>query len=792
MNLSERRVQRKLLFKRVTLSLVFTWIFIFFFSSLYAVPSQISYQGKLTNSSGVPINGNVAITFYIYNAASGGTVIWSEAHPSVAVTNGHFSVSLGSVTPLTRTVFEVTPRYLALKVGADAEMTPRIILQTAPYAFTARGLENILYVTSNVVVVNNGNNVGIGTATPDRPLTIRGSGALSQWISFRDSSDVGQWHMNYDATGFNIAESGVGDYRLFLKDGGNVGINEGNPSSRLDVNNGHIQLDHGYHIGAAVSDVFTYDGDQMGWYAFGSKPDSWFGSGNTVWLAGYGGIKFFTAFAQPAMAINSSGLAGVGTTQPQLRLHVQTSAAESNSVTDGIGLGKSAGGDYTIQLTSVGGIPHIDLANASGEDYDIRLGVHTNNKLGIMGGNVGIGNTNPTATLHVSGGAGSTSLLIEADTDNVGEGDHPSLTFSQDGGIVIGRLGYFNTTNRLSLINEYTDALVLGTSNLDRLTILANGNVGIGTGSPAQVLDVSGNIQLSGAEGARVIRFGVAGTSAPGSGTAGERLTLWGFSGAPEYGFGIDAGTLWYSSSGVHKFYSHSGGIWTERMRLDFNGNLGIAHQTPIEKLHVAGHLRLDASGTSYVKSWGAIGLWPDVDNSGDDTIVFLNSTGGENMRISSAGNVGIGSVSPSEKLVVGGGGNADIGGQVEIGADQTFGGLITRVFGGTLGGNSQVTFDLFTLPSHSSSFVEVIGAAHETNSSTEHTYYHKEFACYRNWTNAPTVHQLVSHYDTVVGSPQRFAFTTEASGNTIRVRLNTLTASTAFYKIIVRYTLLQ
>jgi hypothetical protein len=43
--------------------------------------------------------------------------------------------------------------------------------------------------------------------------------------------------------------------------------------------------------------------DPMGWYSIGWKPDSWFSYGNTAWIAGYGGIKFFTGGMQPALTI---------------------------------------------------------------------------------------------------------------------------------------------------------------------------------------------------------------------------------------------------------------------------------------------------------------------------------------------------------------------------------------------------------------------------------------------------------------------------------------------------------
>ncbi len=87
---------------------------------------------------------------------------------------------------------------------------------------------------------------------------------------------------------------------------------------------------------------------------------------------------------------------------------------------------------------------------------------------------VGLGTEAPAANLHVSGQAGSAGLLIEADTDNVGESDQPNITLSQDGGLVTGQLGYFNSRNDLSLVNRKgPDAKVV---------LKSNGDVCIGSG----------------------------------------------------------------------------------------------------------------------------------------------------------------------------------------------------------------------------------------------------------------------------------------------------------------------
>jgi hypothetical protein len=84
--------------------------------------------------------------------------------------------------------------------------------------------------------------LGIGTTSPDKPLTIKGTGANSEWISFQDKDGTTQWHLNYSDTGLNFVETGEAGGRLFLDDGGKVGIGTRNPQSKLDVD-GDIRWD---------------------------------------------------------------------------------------------------------------------------------------------------------------------------------------------------------------------------------------------------------------------------------------------------------------------------------------------------------------------------------------------------------------------------------------------------------------------------------------------------------------------------------------------------------------------
>ena len=96
------------------------------------VPQTLHFQGYLTTSTGVPVNAATAITFRLYDAASGGNLLWSETHDPVNVANGNYQVVLGSVQPF-GLPFDAQ-YFLGVAVGADAEMAPRQALSSAGYA----------------------------------------------------------------------------------------------------------------------------------------------------------------------------------------------------------------------------------------------------------------------------------------------------------------------------------------------------------------------------------------------------------------------------------------------------------------------------------------------------------------------------------------------------------------------------------------------------------------------------------------------------------------------------------
>jgi len=102
-----------------------------------SIPRTLSFQGILTDNNGVVLpDGNYSVTFRIYDLALGGSHLWEETQ-SVAVVSGRFNVILGTVTSLDPLPFD-DPYWLATKVGADPEMTPRVELTSSAYSLNSR------------------------------------------------------------------------------------------------------------------------------------------------------------------------------------------------------------------------------------------------------------------------------------------------------------------------------------------------------------------------------------------------------------------------------------------------------------------------------------------------------------------------------------------------------------------------------------------------------------------------------------------------------------------------------
>jgi hypothetical protein len=130
---------------------VFFCLFFLIVSLLIAqIPRGINYQGKLTDITGVALDGTHHIVFRIYDVETGGTHLFSETHTSVVINRGMFDVIIGSLTPIPHTLDFSERYYLELVVDGEV-LAPRQTFSSVPYAFRAQKADTALVALSGSV-----------------------------------------------------------------------------------------------------------------------------------------------------------------------------------------------------------------------------------------------------------------------------------------------------------------------------------------------------------------------------------------------------------------------------------------------------------------------------------------------------------------------------------------------------------------------------------------------------------------------------------------------------------------
>lgn len=131
---------------------------------------MINYQGRLTDSGGMVIDGDsVDVVFSIYGVASGGTALWSEPQ-AIAVNNGIYSVQLGKINPIPSSLFNASDRWLGVKVGTDAEMMPRAQITSVAYAMNSQRIAGKIIQSGQGVLTVSDASTGSANVTFPAPF----------------------------------------------------------------------------------------------------------------------------------------------------------------------------------------------------------------------------------------------------------------------------------------------------------------------------------------------------------------------------------------------------------------------------------------------------------------------------------------------------------------------------------------------------------------------------------------------------------------------------------------------
>jgi hypothetical protein len=646
------------------------------------VPGMINFQGTLTDEDGVALDTTLYIAFEIYTDSTGGTRLWGESQ-SVTVTQGVFSVLLGSQGALADSIFSGASRWLAIRVEDDPEMAPRQRIVSSAYAIHASQSDTAEYARS-ASAADDGDwsisgvdlssavsgNVGVGTGNPGCKLDVVGDGWRQIRAKGTDEAAAGAINVVNDLgeyAQFALRGSGAASYpgdlvigpysqtedlhlghgnfypKMTITPAGRVGIGVTAPISMLDVRSPAAIADYfrGIHYGYDGDDggvwISTWD-SSVGAFSGGSyyhNAGQWTAksifasavvcnSGHILFYGNSGLVNDVDFYPTERMRITNVGNVGIGTTGPASKLEV---AGTVHSTSGGFKFP-----DGSTQTSASSGDGHsLDASDGNPEDV-----VYVD-----ADGEVGIGTTGPNSRLTVQAQSSTVSSSGRDESDFVARIKNMRDTDGY-GGLLVDLNASPSATNDWPLDVRYDGAT--------KFIVRGDGNVGVGVVSPSARLDVHHDQDA-------LSTVGFYNTNISSSFDAGIQLVLGDNNGPPKL-------TLRQSGDGtVHNSYiSHvdnsSSHLILEnqnavghilmktnsgtRMSIDENGDVGIGTTSPSERLEVAGNVLLsdgtdgdtklkiaDAGGNSRLNlgaASGAVGLM-----SGSHLLTFLTDTDNNN-----------------------------------------------------------------------------------------------------------------------------------------------------------------
>ena len=339
---------------------------------------------------------------------------------------------------------------------------------------------------SRMTVANDGN-TGIGTTSPDEKLHVVGNikmvdgNQAAGYVLTSDANGVGTWQA---VPGGGIGGSGTTNYlpkftgstalgnSVLYENAGKIGLGTMSPGADLDIVSTNPNLRLSTTSGSPVITLDKASGN-WGYLEFreggASKWQAGVTTGNDYYILNWPSSKY-------VFYANSAGDVGIGTTSPDERLHVvgNIKMVDGNQAA-GYVLTSDANGVGTWQATAGGGGWVDDGTVVRLETSTDTVGIGTTSP----GANLDIVSTNPHLRLGTA--SGSPLLTFDKATGNT------SMLEFREAGASKWQAGV-STTNDYYILNWPASQYVFFANSA--------GDVGIGTTSPSEKLTVNGDIDM--------------------------------------------------------------------------------------------------------------------------------------------------------------------------------------------------------------------------------------------------------------------------------------------------------
>jgi collagen type VII alpha len=371
----------------------------------------------------------------------------------------------GNITTTGQLISKSGGHGLSIRNGGNSEIIfTNLNGGNGEFSIKNTSLTDMVKLNSNGNSFFMGGNVGIGTSTPSKTLSVIGTGYFS------GNTGIGVIPSNLAQLEVTDATIGLGLYVSQVKA---TGLN--------------------YAISSQIGGAGTLNVAGQ----FGAQNAT---SNYAILIPGNNpgvGANNYAIRSESQAQSYFAGNVGIGTTSPGNKLEILTGA---DAVTRALYLntGTHEGTAFNISATS-NNESMLDMTVFRGGINEPRLSVYSNGNMGLQatGGNVGIGITNPTQKLQIAGG----NILIDNNTSYMGV-DHLGTAYD---------ILKYSTSSNLELLNHAPNgdlelgmdnagngnSIIFYTSNKkEAMRILSNRNVGIGTALPNSLLHVEGSTQL--------------------------------------------------------------------------------------------------------------------------------------------------------------------------------------------------------------------------------------------------------------------------------------------------------